>query len=180
MVTPSRKTLERAIRGWIAEGSEIESKYVIQGNSPGPAPTGLYSTVLAIRAEQVGTDSQFNTFIAEENYVKATIIASKSAVYSVQFFRKGAYDAASRFRVWASSPLGRDDAVGRGLTFQQCTDLRQLDSIISSTWEERAGLDLHLDFVQTLEQNLGLIESAPFSVFFNEGPEISVSIDGSS
>ena len=67
---------------------------------------------------------------------------SHTLKYSVQWFRKGARDNARSFRSWARGPYGINMATDYGFTFIGTSEIRQIDEIVSSRWEERAGLDL--------------------------------------
>ena len=155
---PITRDLERAVRAYVAEGSGLDVNLVIPGNDPGPAPLELYASVLLIRMERQGIDGYYL------DGLEATILGSVFPLYSVQWYRRGARDAAMNFHQWASSPLGQLATERRGLTFQRCTAVRQLDEIISDQWEERAGLDLTMSLVQYSTQTLGTIKTVPVAI----------------
>ena len=105
-----------------------------------------------------------------EEDVQATVLGSIWATYSVQWFRTGAQDAAMMFQQWTSSPLGQLGAEQRGLTFQRCSAVRQLNEIVSAAWEERAGLDLTVSYVQRTDQQIGTIQTVPLAATVSDGP----------
>lgn len=154
--------IERVVRAYVAEGSGLASAAVIPGNDSGPSPTEPYATVLLVASRQDGVNPA--RCRVEGGEVRATVLSSIESTWSVQWYREGSRDRARAFRLWADSPLGVLDAGRRGLTFRRCSDVRQIDEIVSETWEERAGLDLVVGLVQTAEQNLGLMETVPVSI----------------
>ena len=173
---PTTQDLERSIRAYVAAGSGLASSQVIPGYADGPAPNGLYASVLLINEAIQGIPGTiFNLSESGQGLkapVRATVRATVRASYSVQWFREGSRDAARRFSVWASSPAGRELAAARGLTFLSVSDVRQLDDIVSDAWEERAGLDLEIGYIQKIHQALDYIEAAPVHV--REGEHIQI------
>ena len=159
MISPTTADLESEVRGYIADGSEMDSKYVIPGNDNGPAPEQQYATCLLITS---GRDSMNWSRAYESNaQTVVAVYTSLTLKYSVQWYRKGSRDAAEAFRAWASSPLGQNSAERRGLTFYRTSDLRQLDAMISDQWEERVGLDLMIGTIAiNLPKVVGRIGSA--------------------
>ena len=86
------------------------------------------------------------------------------ARYSVQWFRKGAHDAAKRLSVWVWSPEGVAQAQESSLTVLRVSDVRQLDDVVSGAWEERAGLDIEVGYTQGIDQTVGRLKAAPIEV----------------
>ena len=169
---PTTQDLERSIRAYVAAGSGLASSQVIPGYTDGPAPNGLYASVLLINEAIQGIPGTIFNLSESGQGLKAPVRATVRASYSVQWFREGSRDAARRFSVWASSPAGRELAAARGLTFLSVSDVRQLDDIVSDAWEERAGLDLEIGYIQMLTQALDYIEAAPVHV--REGEHIQI------
>ncbi len=169
---PETIPLERAVRAYVAEGSGLLRQRVRPGNAPGLAPQDLYATVLLIQADHLGIDSIVLTPDAlDETIVQAIVLGAIWATYSVQWFRTGARDAAMTFHQWASSPLGQLSAEQRGLTYQRCSAVRQLNEIVSEEWEERAGLDLTLSYAQRTDQQIGTIQTVPLTAAVSDGPQ---------
>ena len=164
MIEPTTQNMERAVRGFVAAGSGLESRRVRPGNSDGPAPNELYATVLLIHQAIDGIPETPLRLSAEGERLDAETHANVRSRYSVQWFRPGAHDAAKRLSVWASSPTGRDLASSLGLTFIRVSDIRQLDDIVSNAWEERAGLDLDLGYIQTLAQTVDYFRDTPVAI----------------
>ena len=162
MISPATQTLERAVRAYVAEGSGLESKRVAAGNRNAPAPNDPYATVLLITAS--GQGIPYTLYEDDEDEVDASTIGTVRARYSVQWYREGARDAARRFAMWSWSPRGVDVATARGLTFLRVSDVRQLDAIVSDAWEERAGLDLDLEYHEAIRQSAPVIGSAPIAI----------------
>lgn len=137
--TPASELLALAVRRVVAQGSQLDGSVVIPGNDTNAAPQTLYASVLQYDSESLGTyQTQDNGDV--QIYVRST--------FSVQWFRAGAVEAGTRFRMWAETPEAADAMVGRGLLYVRCGSLRRLDAVISSNYEERAGLDLELVHVQ--------------------------------
>ena len=155
MMTPTSSALERAVQSYVSEGAglirrdsagEITVLDVLVGKRGKVAPTTLFGTVTLI------ADSEEGTAWTRQTPAGLMTFESRSVSYSVQFFNKGAHDAARRLRLWAKSPQGRSVATMRGLTLYRFSAVRNLDDIVSAEWEERSGIDLELGYVAILDQ----------------------------
>ena len=149
MISPSTDTLEEDIRRWVAAGSDIDDRFVIPGNKDAGSPNRLYATVLLITPSLRGTAWKRTLTVNGQTVERTRAFAED--LYSVQWFRDGARDAARRFSVWSQSEAGRISASVRSFTFMGVSRIRQIDSIISTKWEERYGLDLKITYFQTLD-----------------------------
>ena len=158
-LAPTSDTLEEAVRGYVALGSGLDfDTHVLPGNDNGPAPNELYSTVLLVRSRPDGM-SAFQTNINDG--------LTQSAVqerYSVQWYREGAKDAARRFRLWTATPEAQEYLLETGLALVRTSEVRQIDAIIADAWEERAGLDLDIGYIQTLRQAAQVVVAVSFHV----------------
>ena len=172
MIAPTTIDLEDAVRGFVAAGSGLDLNQVIPGNAGGPAPTDLFASVVLIHNAIRGIPATASRLTGDGLSLDAGTLATVEDRYSVQWFREGARDAARRFSVWVYSPEGLQSARDTGLTLRRVSDVRQLDKIVSTAWEERAGLDLHIGYTQTIKQTLGYIETAPIHVVEGEHKEI--------
>ncbi len=172
MIVPVTQSLERAIRGLVAAGSGLEPRRVRPGNADGPAPSGLYASVLLIHNAIEGIPATAMSLASDGLSLNAPTVATVRDRYSVQWFRDGARDAARRLSVWVYSPEGLQSALDAGLTLLRVSDVRQLDEVVSTSWEERAGLDLHIGYSQTIDQTLDYIQAAPIHVLEGEHREI--------
>ena len=170
MVEPAVRDVERALRGVIAEGSLLRSERVRPGNSDGPAPTELYATVLAI-SEQTPALPWTQYTPADGDQLDARVGMVVRASFSVQWYRAGARDAARRCRLWLRSELGHEAAADAGLVMGRIGPIRQIDQIVSESWEERSGLDLAVEYLQTLSAQVPALQEVEI------GTEIVVESD---
>ena len=166
MIEPTTAVLEEAIRQFVALGSQLNADtHVIAGNRRGSAPPSLYATVLSIGAEPDGV--HYTSYAARtDGGLDVTTVNTVRARYSVQWYRAGARDAARRFGVWVHSPAGLDAAAERALTCLQTSEIRQIDGVISNAWEERAGLDLDLGYLEKVMATSDSIETVPLELDF--------------
>lgn len=163
MISPNTQTLERAVRGYVAAGSGLEPKQVVPGNGNPPASNDLYATVLLITSAGRGVPYTLYQDAAP-GHIDATTVGTVLARYSVQWYRKGARNAARRFSVWVSSPQGRGHSAAQGLAFLRVSAVRQLDDIVADAWEERAGLDLDIGYLESIRQELPAMETVSITV----------------
>ena len=159
MIAPTTSEVERDIRGLVAAGSGLLPDHVIPGNGDGPSPDGLYASVQLIHEDVEGIPSTSLEVDSDSRQ-----LASVRARYSVQWFRDGARDAARTLSVWTSSPDGLTQAGRADLTVLRVSDVRQLDDIVSDAWEERAGVDIDIGYVQTIDQTIGYVRTVPVEV----------------
>ena len=172
MIAPTTQSLERAVRGLVAAGSGLEPRRVRRGNQRGAVPDSLFASVLLIHNAVQGIPATASRLTGEGLSLSAETFATVEDRYSVQWFREGARDAARRFSVWVYSPEGLQSALDAGLTLRRVSDVRQLDDVVSGVWEERAGLDLHIGYTQTIKQTLDYIQAAPIHVVEGEHREV--------
>ena len=167
MIVPSTQLLERAVRSYVAEGSDLAAASVIPGNPKGPSPKGLYATVLSISELPEGYPWNRE---AERNAASVSApvdtFESVDIEYSVQWYRSGARDAARLFRLWARSPMGIDAAARRGLTCYSVDGVRQIDAILSEEWEQRAGVDLRMGITNSARVDPALLQSIDIDIHF--------------
>lgn len=184
-LVPTTQALERAVRAYVAEGSGLEGSHCIPGNEKAPAPKELYASVLLIDEHPHGTTwdrprrTNELTSLEGEPTGDLDVYESNTVRYSVQWYREGARDAGRRFKLWARSPIGRDGASKRGLTFMGYSDLRRLDAIEDTGYEERVGLDLEIGIVTTYREEPGHVETARIDVALDAAgnPTATVAVD---
>ena len=172
MIAPTTQSLERAVRAYVAAGSGLEPRQVRRGNQRGAVPDSLFASVLLIHNAIQGIPATASRLTGDGLSLAVETLATVEDRYSVQWFREGARDAARRFSVWVYSPEGLQSALDAGLTLLRVSDVRQLDEVVSTAWEERAGLDLHIGYTQTIKQTLDYIETVPVHV--REGEHIQI------
>ncbi len=159
----------------VAEGSGLDLDQVIRANENAPAPRGLYSTVLIISDGIDGTG--VNWYRAGDSAVAAHTRLVGQATASVQFYRTGAHDAAHGFRQWMESTAGIEYMEARGLAFDGSTDIRNLDFIVSTEYEERAGLDVSVRYAAMSERTVETIQQVN-AALVSEQPEAAITIRG--
>ena len=159
IIRPTTDTLEEAVRGYVALGSGLDfDTHVLPGNDNGPAPNELYASVLLVRSRQDGMGA-FQT-----DGTDALTQTSVQERYSVQWYRTGAKDAARQFRLWTASAEAQEYLLETGLALVRTSEVRQIDAIIADAWEERAGLDLDIGYIQTLRQAAQVVVAVSFHV----------------
>ena len=164
-IVPPTASLERAVRRFVEHGTDLSpaGQRVIKGDGRGPAPNGLYVSVLVISQVVEGTPYQDVSYFRFP-YDWIGTVSTVRGTFSVQFYRAGARDLARRFVVWCSSPSGLEAAAELNLTFLRASDVRQLDAIISDDWEERASIDLEIGYVESFRELTPIIRSVPVRV----------------
>ena len=178
MISPATQLVERAVRGYVAKGSGLDSKLVIPGNRRGPVPKEPFASVLLMNELPDGLAWTLNEYIANRVYGDATFtdgptfdvktFLSSSLTFSVQWLRDGASDLARRFQLWARSPAGITEAARRGLTFYRTDPIRNLDDLDKEFWEERRQLDLFIGLLSTLVEDVGLFDSLAVDLHLDE------------
>ena len=189
-VEPTRKTLERAIRGFIAVGSGLDPQWVFPRRDPtrqdpeagqtlkaGPEPPypQPFATAFVYLTETLGTtwtgpvlddlpeDRPWTDAVLAplKDSTMYRVYQDKRCVVSVQFYREGALDRAEAVELWAGGPLGRMEAQRRGLGFNRTSTVRNVTARFREGWEERSILDLHLEYTaQSIPQDMGRIDVA--------------------
>ena len=139
--------IDRIVRGFIATGSGLESSRVIRGNSPGPRWQGTYASVLFLRRSRNGYPifQQDGEATAQLQYYTAT--------YSVQWYRKGADDAAFTFESWAESENGLEEAERLKLRVNFPFEIKNIDEIAGDSFEDRRQVDLGIIYAHNMTQS---------------------------
>ena len=180
---------------YVAAGSGLPYEgRVIPARQNAPLPAEPFATVFLYRSVQRGTnvdgpDRQNIGIVGPRFGFKGSdgvgfgqapmatahtwrrVVSTRTDYYSVDFFRTGAFDYATRFRAWCSSPLGRleMERIGYNLesgqrrfhaSFYRTTEVRQMPGVINNEYEDRANLDLVVGVVETTYQLIPWAESA--------------------
>ena len=95
------RTLERAVRLFVAIGADLDRHFVIAGNSPGQRPNVPYASVLLIEDKRKG----YPVFRQLEAG-RTSNLFYRQAKFSLQFYRPGAVDLAERFDNWCQTENG--------------------------------------------------------------------------
>ena len=162
----TRQEFDRALRAFVAAGSGLDDAVVIPGNSTGPRPTAEYASLLMIRDLRNGYPI-FGAAGQQMTYRRWT--------GSLQFYRPGAEVRALNFASFAESEPGLTEAERTGIRIVQPFAVQRLDSIVSEIFEERALINLSVDFVFEYSPTTDTIESATADICVTPGEEDSIS-----
>lgn len=148
---PTVLEIDRAVRGYVAAGSGIEAKLVIEANRDGPAPArGLYATVFPFNRRSRGTRWTVDRGVPAEVQIQGEYIAT----YSVQWLNAGARAAAQQFTGWVGTPASLRRATDGRFAFVRISEIRDISNVIESEWEERMNADLVIGYVQALDATI--------------------------
>lgn len=170
MFDAQQQTLNRAIRKLVSDGCGLPSSLVIPGNDDGPSPTGTFASVLPMRTEEQGVPIEWvRDQAAPDEDVDIEVWSQVTGTWSVDWFRYGGtgetpVSLAERFRAWCSSSLAHEQMQAVSMTFVRCSAVRQLDELVSQSWELRAQLDLSLAYWQRLSQEAYRVAVIPFNL----------------
>ena len=164
MIAPTTASLEDAVTELVAAGSGLDYNSVRSGNKGASVPDGLFASLVLIHQVIEGIPATVMSLASDEADLNALTIATVRGRYSVQWFRTGAHDAATRLSVWVWSPEGVAQAQQADLTVLRVSDVRQLDDVVSGAWEERAGLDIEVGHTQQIDRTVGRLKAAPIEV----------------
>ena len=164
MIAPATASLEDTVAELVAAGSGVDYNHVVSGNKGTPVPDRLFASLVLIHQAIEGIPATLMSLASGEADLNALTAATVRGRYSVQWFRTGAHDAATRLSVWVWSPEGVAQAQKSDLTVLRVSDVRQLDDVVSGAWEERAGLDIEVGYTQKIDQTVGRLKAAPIEV----------------
>ena len=142
-------SIEASVREIVAEGSLLNPKNVIPGNDSSPSPSGAYATVLPMLYARPGIDSsiiEIDNVNTPNEDVRERLVGLLVGTWSVQFYREDAYLRALRFHQWCYSSQASDYMQERSLSFVDCSDIKQIDKIVSWNWERRAGVNFQASY----------------------------------
>ena len=93
-------------------------------------------------------------------------VSYRRAAYSLQFYRKGALDYARDFCIYAESEIGLITANDEEFAVVQTPALsfERIDDIIGDAFEERALINLLIDYTHTTNQATGDINAFDGSI----------------
>ena len=165
---------ERTLRAFVAEGSGLATDHVIPGNDRGPRPGMPYASLLLSDDPRLAYPVRYQ----QPGDEMTTTVSYRRANYSLQFYRDGAAGRARDFCVFAESEIGltmaedgilRRDANGMvigpaldgGFRVVQTPPLsvQRLDEITGDAFEERAVVNLVIDYAHTADQPTGQIDA---------------------
>ena len=165
--------MERGLRRHVALGSglyvadpggNITSLSVIPANGPGPAPPGVFATVLVSSRVQEGEPYKADTQLAVSDPLNVTTARQVLAQVSIQFHRPGAVAAGERFLNWAESPAGKLAEATLDMVLVPPFRDRRVDTTVGDKLEERLTIDLGIRYLDRLDQTPGTIENVPLEL----------------
>ena len=173
-MTPQTLTLDQTLRWFVAAGSGLDRGLVIPGNSKGPRPKDAYASLLLIDDNRLSYPIRYQ----QPNDEMTSSISYRRATYSLQFYRDGAAERARDFCIYAESENGLTAAedgllmvdanwvvVGAvasgGFRVVQTPPLsvQRLDEITGDAFEERALVNLPIDYAHTTNTEPGYIDA---------------------
>ena len=164
--TPTELVLQETVQKIVSQGSGLDfDEAVIPGNdSSGPAPRGLYATVLNTNFHFPGHSSYSLSERSEDTDLDVVVLTPVVGTWSVQWFRDKAEETARRFHAWCLSLEGLEFIESVGLTFRRCSDILRLDNVVSKYWERRSGLEFEAGFIQYAEYQVESIAHIPLVI----------------
>lgn len=166
MISPTLSQLHTWIYGLVVAGSGVDEDNVIPADDNHSAPEGLYATIKALTNQAEGL--QYVTARpATETTLAVTNSGNRRAMYSVQFLRDGAKNAAQEFRAWLYSVLGQEGLSAHSLVLREVSEIRDLTALRGTEMEERAGIDVSIGYVEALTQTINKIDTVPVSVVYS-------------
>lgn len=178
-IAPTTLDFERTVRAWVAEGSGLDSKFVARQNTKtNYPPTQPYATVLLMGMPRDGFSWTKAASLADPNAADTLTDerVSQTARFSAQWYRDGAMDRARLFQLWAGSPLGQQDAENRRMTIVSIGEVRDMEQLISSEWEDRAQIDFEIGLISTATFTTGRFDTARVEIDY-EDPSAAFAVD---
>ena len=129
MIAPTTARLEDAVAELVAAGSGVDYNSVLSGNKGTLVPDGLFASLVLIHQAIEGIPATVMSLASDEADLNALTVATVRGRYSVQWFRTGAHNAATRLSVWVWSPEGVAQAQQADLTVLRVSEFGS-----STTW----------------------------------------------
>lgn len=159
--------LEAAVRGYLADvanygvAADADARVkVIPGNSNFAAPDGIYGTLLLMSDIATGWPS-----VESGDDDDATRVDRRST-FSLQFYRPGAMSIMHKVTGLMQADFWIDRAAALGFRIGWNGSIRRVDAFIESfksEFEERASVDLTIDYMQYSRVDSGRIEIVPMT-----------------
>ena len=159
----SIQNIEKTIRAYVVAGTDLSAQNVIPGNDNAPRPTGTYATLLTVSPTP-------RSFAIPIDYGggQVQMLRERQVLMFLQFFRKGAVDLALDFTYYAESETGlAKQQTDEFRIVNVPLDIRRLDGLVAEDFEERAQIDLRVDYVDVIDQNLDYVETVEGTMTVN-------------
>ena len=157
-ISPSFAELQNAVQLLVKNGTGLVA---IPGNTAGASPMGAYATVYLLSDADSGLPFEVLKEEEDETTITRHTYSGRRAIFSLQFYRDGAIDAARRLKQFVRVEAGRELLFGAGLTFEKTTEVRRIDTLVSNLFEERAGFDLTLLYKMRVTDTISSLETPP-------------------
>lgn len=133
------------------------------------APTGskgeIFGTVLITLTDQPGLIvARERVDPDDELQLIETGQQMSVATASIQFFRKGAKQLATRLPVLMQMSAATDMLTAAGLGLVGFTASRDIAAVADGFWEERAQIDFEISFISSEDQTLNTFGEFPISI----------------
>lgn len=171
MANPAEAEISKAVRALVAQATGLDvDGNVIPGNDNHGAPLGLYATVLEIITGIEGIDSEVVRDSVTPNSFDLHSKGNRVASFSIQFYRDGAIDAMLDFLSYPSTSVGQIWLAENGITWKRTGDVRNIDSVMGSKYEQRRGVDVEIKYTASRVDTVNEIGSIDI--------EVNVTADG--
>ena len=110
---------------------------------------------------------------AEDDEVDLNIRGNRIGNFSVQIFRAGAADAIESLLSFGASDIGQYWLSQNDLTWRKASDVRNLDAVMGSHWEERRSVDIELKYTSTRVDTVKSLESAEIIIELTDSIDIT-------
>ena len=170
---PTNINLLNAVMDLVAEATGITRANVIPGNDNAPAPNSLYATVLDVTVTGEGIDATVARDGLEDDEVDLNIKGNRIGNFSVQIFRVGAADAIENLLSFGASDVGQYWLSQNDLTWRKASDVRNLDAVMGSRWEERRSIDIELKYTSSRTDTVKSIDSAEITIELTDSIDIT-------
>jgi len=167
---PLKADLEKAVRALVAQATGLDvDTHVIPGNDNGPAPNELYASVLTITVIGDGIDSEVDRVVSgDPTQTDLEMKGSRIGVFSIQAYRTGAQDALETLLSYGASSVGQIWLAENGLTWRKAGDIRNLDSVMATKWEERRAMDLELKYTSTRSDRVNTLATVEIDIIMDD------------
>ena len=130
--SPTIEEMGKRVRAMVAESTGLAGNRVLLANQGGETPTDSFATVLDI--DHVVRGQPWKR--------RGDTVVTMEITYSVQFYRAGAQEMATRLVGWFHTDDAADFSTARGFVNNSASPSRDLSDVVSDEFEDRAGVDI--------------------------------------
>ena len=96
------------------------------------------------------------------------------ARFDLNWYRRGAYDAARQFRAWLRSDAGRARCELQRIRIGATCEIRRISDIVAGEWEERVQMDLSVNYFEHEIQDVGLVENVNIDIWLDGEEPVTI------